>query len=126
MQPHWDYPLEPPAGVAPADVGIGQWQPGLSFGETSELTMDACGWRQGGGTCVETSSRQARQQGLGPGEGTRQHCQKLFVLPRLLPLSNNPCQRGPAVATLASTLQITAKQPAPACGLKRRRLGQAK
>lgn len=43
MQPHWDCPLEPPAGVSPADVGIGQWQPGLSFGETSELTMDACG-----------------------------------------------------------------------------------
>ena len=42
MQPHWDCPLEPPVGVSPADVGIGQWQPGLSFGETSERTMDEC------------------------------------------------------------------------------------
>ncbi|KAI7841449.1 hypothetical protein COHA_004844 [Chlorella ohadii] len=40
LQPHWDCPLEPPVGVSPADVGIGQWQPGLSFGETSERTMD--------------------------------------------------------------------------------------
>ena len=42
MQPHWDCALEPPAGVAPADVGIGQWQPGLSFGQTCERTMSAC------------------------------------------------------------------------------------
>ena len=35
----WDVPLDAPAGVQPADVGIGQWQPGLTFGEVSERTM---------------------------------------------------------------------------------------
>ncbi|KAL4437794.1 hypothetical protein ABPG77_005706 [Micractinium sp. CCAP 211/92] len=40
MQPKWDTPLDAPPGVAPEDVGIGQWQPGLTFGEHSERTFD--------------------------------------------------------------------------------------
>ena len=28
-----------PAGVAATDLGIGQWQPGMTFGEFSEATM---------------------------------------------------------------------------------------
>lgn len=31
--------LDVPAGIDPADVGIGSWQPGLTFGECSERTM---------------------------------------------------------------------------------------
>lgn len=40
LQPKWDTPLDTPPGVAPKDVGIGQWRPGLTFGEHSERTFD--------------------------------------------------------------------------------------
>jgi hypothetical protein len=38
----WDDPLEPPPGSpGPVDVGVGQWSPGMNFGEFSERTLDA-------------------------------------------------------------------------------------
>ena len=37
--PRWDEPMEPPAGSDPDAVGIGQWRPGMTFGEFSEATM---------------------------------------------------------------------------------------
>ncbi|PSC69333.1 2-oxoglutarate (2OG) and Fe(II)-dependent oxygenase superfamily [Micractinium conductrix] len=40
MQPHWDEPLAAPAGASAADIGIGQWQPGFTFGQHSERTFD--------------------------------------------------------------------------------------
>jgi hypothetical protein len=41
MQPKWDCPLDAPAGVSAEDVGIGQWRPGVNFGQHSEATFDA-------------------------------------------------------------------------------------
>jgi len=31
--------MDVPAGVASSKVGVGQWQPGLDFGQFSELTV---------------------------------------------------------------------------------------
>ncbi|KAK9785183.1 hypothetical protein WJX73_001207 [Symbiochloris irregularis] len=39
MQPRWDEPMAMPEGADAASVGIGQWRPGLSFGEFADLTV---------------------------------------------------------------------------------------
>ncbi|CAK0782425.1 hypothetical protein CVIRNUC_005681 [Coccomyxa viridis] len=39
MQPRWDQPMEIPSGAEAAKVGVGQWRPGLDFGQFSELTV---------------------------------------------------------------------------------------
>lgn len=31
--------MNPPPGIDAQDAGIGQWKPGMSFGEFSEATM---------------------------------------------------------------------------------------
>ena len=35
----WDQPMDIPLGVEAAKVGVGQWRPGLDFGQFSELTV---------------------------------------------------------------------------------------
>jgi hypothetical protein len=35
----WDEPMEVPSGAAAADVGVGLWQPGMTFGQFAELTV---------------------------------------------------------------------------------------
>ena len=35
----WDQPMDIPAGAEAAKVGVGQWLPGLDFGQFSELTV---------------------------------------------------------------------------------------
>lgn len=35
----WDEPMEAPSGANAADVGVGQWATGMSFGQFSELTI---------------------------------------------------------------------------------------
>ncbi|CAL5228686.1 g11861 [Coccomyxa viridis] len=39
MQPRWDQPMDLPPGTASSQMGVGQWQPGLDFGQFSELTV---------------------------------------------------------------------------------------
>jgi hypothetical protein len=36
----WDSPMEAPPGVDPSKIGVGQWVPGVSFGEFSRRTFD--------------------------------------------------------------------------------------
>ena len=35
----WDQPMDIPSGAEATKVGVGQWQPGLDFGQFSELTV---------------------------------------------------------------------------------------
>lgn len=35
----WDEPMELPEGAEAAEVGVGQYRPGLNFGQFSELTV---------------------------------------------------------------------------------------
>lgn len=35
----WDQPMDIPLGAEAAKVGVGQWRPGLDFGQFSELTV---------------------------------------------------------------------------------------
>ncbi|BDA45318.1 hypothetical protein COCOBI_07-1050 [Coccomyxa sp. Obi] len=39
MQPRWDEAMELPEGAQAAEVGVGQYRPGLNFGQFSELTV---------------------------------------------------------------------------------------
>ena len=39
MQPRWDAVMALPAGASGADVGVGQWAPGITFGEFTERTV---------------------------------------------------------------------------------------
>lgn len=39
MQPRWDSPMDPPPGVDLETIGVGQWVPGLTFGEFSSRTI---------------------------------------------------------------------------------------
>lgn len=39
MQPRWDEAMEIPAGADPSCAGVGQWRPGLTFGQFSERTV---------------------------------------------------------------------------------------
>ncbi|KAG2486583.1 hypothetical protein HYH03_014753 [Edaphochlamys debaryana] len=40
MQPDVDEPMQPPPGVSPQQVAIGQWQPGTTFGQFAEATFE--------------------------------------------------------------------------------------
>lgn len=35
----WDQAMDVPPGIAASEVGVGQWRPGLDFGQFSELTV---------------------------------------------------------------------------------------
>ena len=41
MQPHWDCPMHMPDWAIAEQVAVGQWAPGLTFGEFSERTLAA-------------------------------------------------------------------------------------
>eukprot|EP00887_Chlorella_sp_A99_P004815 scaffold4.g4815.t1 len=41
MQPRWDQAMALPEGADAAAAGVGQWRPGISFGEFSERTFQA-------------------------------------------------------------------------------------
>eukprot|EP01122_Echinamoeba_exundans_P006717 TRINITY_DN1945_c0_g2_i1.p2 TRINITY_DN1945_c0_g2~~TRINITY_DN1945_c0_g2_i1.p2 ORF type:complete len:203 (+),score=42.85 TRINITY_DN1945_c0_g2_i1:725-1333(+) len=40
MQPNHDLPMEPPAGISPDAVAVGQWKPGMSYGQFSKITIE--------------------------------------------------------------------------------------
>jgi isopenicillin N synthase-like dioxygenase len=39
MQPRWDEPMEPPGGCSSSSIGVGQWKPGMTFGDFAEATI---------------------------------------------------------------------------------------
>eukprot|EP00958_Prasinococcus_capsulatus_P020689 scaffold2738_cov366-Prasinococcus_capsulatus_cf.AAC.3 len=39
MQPQWDCPMDVPEGTSAEDVRVGQWEPGIDFGEFTRRTL---------------------------------------------------------------------------------------
>jgi isopenicillin N synthase-like dioxygenase len=48
MQPNYDYALNPPKDVRPEDVSVGQYKPGMTFGEFGKATIQFY-YGEGGG-----------------------------------------------------------------------------
>jgi len=40
MQPQWDCPMDAPLGAKAEDIRVGQWVPGIDFGEFTRRTLE--------------------------------------------------------------------------------------